>query len=100
MSELLTFLSVRPAKGRPEAVGTDMSTTQLRRLDSAPEVVAREADDGRMMCSPLCEERLMLVAWLKEGLRIALPLCKISRSDLFTGSLPVASSSTISGAGD
>jgi hypothetical protein len=47
--ELEMFLSVRPANGRPSAVGVDISMTELRMLETVPELVAWLAAEGRMM---------------------------------------------------
>ena len=69
-SESETFLRVRPANGCAVAVGTDMSITHLLRLDKVPEVVAWEAEEGRMICCFEWFEILMAADCEKEGLRI------------------------------
>jgi len=70
--ERSTSRRVKPANGVAEAVGTDMSTTQLVRWESVPCVTAWDADDGRMMCWSVWPEILMFEDWEKEGLRMAL----------------------------
>ena len=64
------FFSVRPAKGAPSLVGADISTMHPRNLVRDPDEVAREADDGRMICRSLWPDILTFVAWEKLGFRI------------------------------
>ena len=52
-------------------VGKDISTMQPDRSVSSPAEVARDADCGRMMWTPVCSDMLMLVAAEKDGLRTA-----------------------------
>ena len=51
-------------------VGTVMSTMHLLRLVKEPEDVAREAEEGRMMCRPVWSEIEILEACEKLGERI------------------------------
>lgn len=67
INELFIFLKASPAKGAPLAVGTDISTMHLLSLVTEPDEVARDADEGRMMCRPLCPEMLTFVACEKLG---------------------------------
>jgi hypothetical protein len=69
MRLLATFLIARPGNAAPEAVGIDMSIMQLLRSVRLPEEVARDADDGKMMCRPEWFEMPMFLAAEKLGLR-------------------------------
>jgi hypothetical protein len=52
MRLLDTFLIARPGKAEPEDVGIDISMIQFLRSVRLPEEVARDAEDGRIICSP------------------------------------------------
>lgn len=73
ISEFLMFLRYSAANGAPWEVAADMSMMQRLRLATVPELVAWDADAGRMMCSPSCFEMVMLVAFGNEGFRMPVP---------------------------
>ena len=96
------FLIVRPANGRSWHVGSDMSTIQRRSLDKVPEVVAREADAGRIMCTFEWFDIMTLLPCEKEGFRIDADRRMSSRGG-YCSSSPAAEaccSSKSSGVGD
>jgi hypothetical protein len=67
INDLLISFNVRPANGAPLVVGTDISTMQLLSFVTAPEEVALEADEGRIMCSPVWSDMETLDACEKLG---------------------------------
>lgn len=70
INEFVMFFRARPAKGVPSAVGADISTMQPFKLVRDPDEVARDAEDGRMMCRSLWPDILTFVACEKLGLRM------------------------------
>jgi hypothetical protein len=62
ISEFVMFFKARPANGAPSVVGADISTMHPFNLVREPDEVAREADEGRMMCRPLWPDMLTFVA--------------------------------------
>jgi len=72
------FFNARPAKGAPFVEGTDISTIHLFICVIEPEAVALDAEEGRIICSPVCPEMFTFVACEKLGLRIGPPPRPIS----------------------
>ena len=64
------FCNVRPANGVPLEVGSDISTMHRLSFVREPDDVARDAEEGSIMCRPLWPEMFTLVASEKLGLRI------------------------------
>jgi hypothetical protein len=69
MRLLDTFLIARPGNAEPSVVGIDMSIMQPLRSVRLPDEVARDAEDGKMMCRFEWFEIPMFFAAEKLGFR-------------------------------
>ena len=76
------FLRMRPAKGPPDVVGGDRSTTLCLMLDTVPELVAL-ADVGSRICARLWFVTMTLVSFDTESFRMVCADCPPSASEKY-----------------